>query len=291
MGIKILPSHLPIRDVQRGLLNVQGIIPFTFKVQNRIFSWEFLVIENLDNEVIIAADFMKQKDISLRMRDGKIIFQDTQPVRQINSVYKTMVPENHHVKIQCQISTENNVHIRPGSLTITKRKEILPGVYLEEVLTKVLNRNRIFVVITNSNPHQICIKPSLNLGETTDTEATIIPVDEAKISSFNTTTGPQPQCSTEKREYLRTNLQCPEDPHLREQYERLILDNHDVFAKDKYDIGFSDAVSHKIHMKNNKPIFIKQFRIPDDHQDVILDHINEWQNKQVIYHDQIPVTL
>ena len=282
MGIKILPSHLPIRDVQRGLLKVQGIIPFTFKVQNRIFSWEFLVIENLDNEVIIAADFMKQKDISLRMRDGKIIFQDTQPVRQINSVYKTMVPENHHVKIQCQISTENNVHIRPGSLTITKRKEILPGVYLEEVLTKVLNRNRIFVVITNSNPHQICIKPSLNLGETTDTEATIIPVDEAKISSFNTTTGPQPQCSTEKREYLRTNLQCPEDPHLREQYERLILDNHDVFAKDKYDIGFSDAVSHKIHMKNNKPIFIKQFRIPDAHQDVILDHINEWQNKQVI---------
>jgi hypothetical protein len=35
-------------------------------------------------------------------------------------------------------------------------------------------------------------------------------------------------------------------------------------------------------MKNNQPIFIKQFRIPDAHQEVILEHINEWQNKKVI---------
>jgi hypothetical protein len=65
-------------------------------------------------------------------------------------------------------------------------------------------------------------------------------------------------------------------------YENLILKNHDLFAKDKYDLVFSDAVSHKINMKNSQPIFIKQFRIPDAHQKVILEHINEWQNKKVI---------
>ncbi len=54
------------------------------------------------------------------------------------------------------------------------------------------------------------------------------------------------------------------------------------FAKDKYDLGFSDAVSHKINMKNNQTIFIKQFLIQDAHQKVILEHIKEWKNKKVI---------
>jgi hypothetical protein len=40
-------------------------------------------------------------------------------------------------------------------------------------------------------------------------------------------------------------------------------------------------VSHKINIENNQPIFIKQFCTPDAHQEVILEHINEWQNKKV----------
>ena len=300
LGIRILPTNFPIRDVQGGLLNVQGKLSLPFKVQNRHFIWELLVIKNLDNEILIGTDFMKKMGIILDMKNSKVVFPDRiaanlkaeenrkrhfnqQSMRQINSVYKTMIPENHHVKVQCTISAANNVQIKPGSLTMTNRKEICPGVILEEVLTKVLNRNRIFVVITNNNPYQVCIKPSMVLGETKDIEAKILPVNEAKISSFNVpTTGVIPNCSSEKRKYLLDNLKCPSDPHLQKEYENLILKNHDVFAKDKYDLGFSDAVSHKINMKNNQPIFVKQFRIPDAHQEVILEHINEWQNKKVI---------
>jgi hypothetical protein len=89
--------------------------------------------------------------------------------------------------------------IRPGSLTIREQKEILPGVILQEVLTKVLNRNRIFVVLTNNNPYQVCLKTSMVLGETKDIEAKLLPVDEAKISSFNiNATGVISKCSAEK---------------------------------------------------------------------------------------------
>jgi hypothetical protein len=284
LGITVLPSTFPIRNADGGSMKVRGMLQMKFRVQQQTFKWDFFVVDNLDNEVIIGADFMKPHKVLLDMANSKVIFPDSCETRQINAVYKSMIPENHHVKIQCQISAAQNIQLKPGSLTVTKRREILPGVFLEEVLTKVLNRNRIFVVITNNNPYQVCIKPSQILGETVDIEAKILPVDEAKISAFNTnvTTGQTSTCTPEKEEYLKQNLNCPTEGNLHVQYEELILRNHDVFAKDKYDLGFSDAVSHKINMKNSQPVYIKQFRIPDAHQDVILDHIKEWQNKNVI---------
>jgi len=63
----------------------------------------------------------------------------------------------------------------------------------------------------------------------------------------------------EKEKYLREHLQCPAMPEVKGQYDNLILINHDVFAKDKYDLGLSDAISHKIHKKDIWPIFVKQF--------------------------------
>jgi hypothetical protein len=96
-----------------------------------------------------------------------------------------------------------------------RTKRNLARVILEEVLTKVLNRNRIFVVITNNNPYQVCLKPSMVLGETKDIEAKLLPVNEAKISSFNmNATGVISECSAEKRQYLIDNLKCPSEKHL-----------------------------------------------------------------------------
>jgi hypothetical protein len=74
------------------------------------------------------------------------------------------------------------------------------------------------------------------LGKIKYIEAKLLPVNNAKISSFNmNATGVIPECSPDKRHYLVDNLKCPLDKHLWEEYKTLILKNHDVFAKDKYD--------------------------------------------------------
>ncbi len=72
-----------------------------------------------------------------------------------------------------------------------------------------------------------------------------------------------------------------------EAYKQLILQNHDVFASNKFDLGFSDAVSHKINMKDNLPIYVKQFCVPDAHQQTLLEHVNEWKTKQVFISIQL----
>ena len=59
----------------------------------------------------------------------------------------------------------------------------------------------------------------------------------------------------------------------------IILKKHCIV---KQDIGFSEEISHKIHMKSEQPVYIKQFRIPDIHEQEIMNHLNEWKKNNVI---------
>ena len=65
-------------------------------------------------------------------------------------------------------------------------------------------------------------------------------------------------------------------------YESMILENHDVFAEDKYDLGWSDAVTHRINMKHDRPIYVKQFPIPEASAAAIEDHVKELLQKHVL---------
>ena len=289
LGIRVEPSTFRISDVQGNALKVHGIISVPVCINKRTFRWSFLVIQNLENDVIIGADFMNENKLSINMETNEIIFNNGTPwmKKSLNSVYKTFVPENHHVKVKCSVKTPDNVSLKPGSLVITKRSEISPGVYIEESLTKVLRRNRIFVVITNTNPYPVFLKPSQEIGEVIDTsEVQIIPVSEARIASFGNDemTGAIPEATNEKLTFLKENITCPSEmtEETKNQYVDLILQNHDVFAGGKYDLGYTDVISHKIFMKTEQPVYRKQFRIPDIHQSEILEHITEWTKQNVI---------
>ena len=310
-GTELLPTSITLADAQKQPLEVQGLVQVPITVGTQTRPWKLLVINNLDSEVIIGADFMKKNNVILDINANSVIFQsqptyvhkninlvgpmcnnvktnlyDNMQQIEINAVYKTHVPDNYHVKMKCTLKVPNSVVIRPGSLVLTQKTEIEHGVYIEPSLTKVLRRNRIFVVVTNTNPYAIFVKPSQTLGEVLDTSGLpVLPVDEAKIFAISDsgTTGPIPAVTDAKRDYLLQNFQCPvDDPVLRKQYEDLIIRNHDVFAADKYDLGFTDAVSHEIHMQNKRPIYVKQFRIPDTHQAEIINHVSEWRKQKVI---------
>ena len=119
----------------------------------------------------------------------------------------------------------------------------MDGVFMEEAITKVMRNNKIFVVVTNTNPYPVCLKPSQSVGQVTDTsQIQIIPVHEARIASFGDAaqTGPVAVADLDKLQYLKENFNCPldSDPGTYKQYEDLIMSNHDVFARDKFDLGF-----------------------------------------------------
>jgi len=69
LGIRVFPSEFPISDVQGKPLEVIGRTTVSFRAQTEQFKWEFLVINNLDNQFILGADFMKKYKLKLDFND------------------------------------------------------------------------------------------------------------------------------------------------------------------------------------------------------------------------------
>ena len=52
-----------------------------------------------------------------------------------------------------------------------------------------------------------------------------------------------------------------------------------MFSKSKFDIGRTDVIDHKVTMKSEDPIHIRQFRIPLEHRQTIYDWVDELLKK------------
>ena len=68
----------------------------------------------------------------------------------------------------------------------------------------------------------------------------------------------------------------------KEKYQALLLKHRDVFSIEKSDLGYCDTVLHKLFMKNQEPVYVKQFRIPEAHQSYLQDQIREWLKLGII---------
>jgi hypothetical protein len=68
----------------------------------------------------------------------------------------------------------------------------------------------------------------------------------------------------------------------RHEYEKLIVDYHDVISKDPFDLGWTDVISHKIHMKDQVPSHSRQFRVPFQHKRTLHKYIDELLKKGAI---------
>ena len=81
----------------------------------------------------------------------------------------------------------------------------------------------------------------------------------------------------ELKEFLDAlNIEC-KDENEKRQYEQLCVHFHDVFSKDKFDLGHSDVIEHKIKLKDPEgdPVHVKQFPIPLAYRQQIWDWVDE----------------
>ena len=61
-----------------------------------------------------------------------------------------------------------------------------------------------------------------------------------------------------------------ESEEIHNKYLELILQNADIFSDDKFDLGRANIMSHKISLKDQEPVYVKQFHIPETHRSVLL---------------------
>ncbi len=70
-------------------------------------------------------------------------------------------------------------------------------------------------------------------------------------------TRPRAVLSAKKRQFIIDNakLQVPEQ--IQKQYINLLLKNHEAISQDKFNLGCTDTLMHKIALKTAEPIYVK----------------------------------
>ena len=94
---------------------------------------------------------------------------------------------------------------------------------------------------------------------------------------------PEVKISPEKKIFIQENADISNVPvEFQEKYLELMYKYHTIFSEKKNDIGRSDLIQHEIHLKNNDPIYVKQFKIPDTHREYLEDQVKEWLKMGIV---------
>jgi hypothetical protein len=122
-------------------------------------------------------------------------------------------------------------------------------------------------------------------------EEEISELNDEKINAIFGTIGVEPAVPKKGRikpisESAKTELlknaviDCPKQ--WRQEYEKLIVDYHDVISKDPFNLGWTDVISHKIHMRDQVPSHSMQFRVPFEHKRTLHKYVDELLKKGTI---------
>jgi hypothetical protein len=85
---------------------------------------------------------------------------------------------------------------------------------------------------------------------------------------------------TRKEIEERCHLGVPETYHSR--YIDIFVKHQAAISLDKYDLGLAKNFTHWIHLKDNQPIFRKQFNLPEAHTQFIEQSLDKWLKLGVV---------
>jgi len=82
--------------------------------------------------------------------------------------------------------------------------------------------------------------------------------------------------SLEDKKFIKENAQINVPEEYRQAYLNVLERHHEVFSRNKTDLGRSDLIQHEIHLKTDEPVYVKQFKMPDVHRDYLEEQVKEW---------------
>ena len=81
---------------------------------------------------------------------------------------------------------------------------------------------------------------------------------------------------------LRKSLERTVPLELRQSYMSMLMKNKNVFSSSKMDLGQAHDMEHKVELKDNDPVFVQQFRLPQQHLQTIKENVVGWLQAGVI---------
>ena len=289
------PSKL-LCTVDGTPLPVRGEYTLPISVLGRICPHTVFVVQKLSSQLILGFDFIKRFGLSLDAGKGSVFWSSTGKAPSTSAWKLGAITCKKQIVIPAGTSRAVNVKafVKPGlqahgkGLAVTHVDCVEVPVLGHPALVEVSDEGEAYIMIDNPSDVQVTIPRNAYIGGIERID--ISEVSELKLPSPHDKVQSKPPPHTvpldaEKRKYLNdliddkvANIPSP----FQNQYRELLWQNADVFSSGKYDLGYCDKMEHEIKLKDDTPVYVKQFRIPEAHRTVIIEHLNEWLKMGIV---------
>jgi hypothetical protein len=162
-------------------------------------------------------------------------------------------------------------------------------------LVKIDENNQCYIEIANCAPYSMHLPRGSIIGMVEQENKDLLhkmdgkTVDEfiSQISAAKDSKPPPgfniPNMVREEIE-KRANLNVPAE--YRDKYIDILAKYSGCISTDKNDLGRAKDFFHRIHLKDNAPVYRKQFQIPEAHTDFIENTLEEWLKLGVVRKSQ-----
>ena len=290
---KLPHSPLSLSTACGGTLQCRGRYLFPLVVQGRTCLQPVFVVSNLNTPALLGIDFIHEHGLLYDGKSRQIKFSHDHKVAAISKWeggILRLAKEVHCAALSATIvntygvtADQNLVPQQPLALATAHCVDqplITGGPALVQFDAEGRTKMRLF----NANAHDITLprghpvaiienlsSPSINRIEYVDPRSI-----QAMVEHTNRPTSSSPAPSENDKHFIRQNMNINVPAEYYQRYENLLLKYHDVFSRSKQDLGRSDALQHEIHLKTRDPVYVKQFKIPDTHREVIEKSVKEW---------------
>jgi len=123
------------------------------------------------------------------------------------------------------------------------------------------------IEIFNAGPEPVTLDRNQTVGQADNVEGQpLLPFEANQVNQIAEQQLKQTHQNTGTASpdfYQMCNLEVPNE--YKDRYRALLAKHRNIFSLSKSDLGFCDTVLHKLFMKMEEPIYVKQFKIPEAH--------------------------
>ena len=283
-------SYGVLRSASKNTLKVHGVFDMSLQVMGKNVKAPIYVCENLNQPAILGMDIIQQLGLSFNPVSRRFDFNisaltGTEPSLALCLPSAVTIPPlcSAPVRLSVRSSTPSTVPTDVTGVAVIHTPEypLLSG---GPGLVSINNVHEVTVLINNCSPCAAELPRGTSLGflDLPGGPPQIITAEKL-VSHLDAISKPRPVPLTPERraEFLKDlNLKVPANELAA--YQKLLLDNFDVFSRHKLDLGTANNFEHTIKLKTNEPVYVKQFRIPESHRDALLTQVNEWLKLGII---------
>ena len=274
-------------DARGKSLGCIGVFEMDFEVHGRRIKHPVRVLQHV-TEDIIGIDFINTHHLWYDPVHREVFFNKAKDTATLSVMSETHLPSLTKIILKVRYNGE----IQKGQAHIATIKSdqscLISG---GPALIKIAENNCCYIEVENCSPCDIKLERGSTIATVeSEWEDQIQEFDGKQVDNFineikeTTAKIQKPVYLTRDEIEKRVKMNIP-TTH-KDKYLDLLFKYRSVISKDKSDLGMAKNFFHRIVLKDDGPVYRKQYQIPEAHNTFIEETLTEWLKLGVVRRSQ-----